>query len=215
MNITLNDTEIRQALCEYVGKRGFTISGSDIKLIAGRGDNGNRAEIDIDLLGASAMSSNALTRTTEQVAADPVKTTKAATESPFATGTADDSPQVEATEETKSTVTDTLKDKGADVTKKPSKKKRAKKDLFSDAAPKAEVEMSEVAEETKPVATPADTTPKISETEDETLNRMRAETLAEQNALDAEDAALDAQTDDPKDVPLGTDTPTETKSLFA
>ena len=46
---------------------------------------------------------------------------------------------------------------------------------------------------------------------------MRAETLAEEKALDDEDAALDAQTDDPKDEAMNAESPGEvepTKSLF-
>lgn len=192
MNITLNDTEIREALCEYAGKRGITITGSDIKIIAGRGENGNRAEIDISLLGAQAKPANI------ETAAAPVakKSTGKAVASPFAT--VPDAPEVvqevaEPTEELPS-VTEVLEEKGAEVVKK-TRKKKEKKDLF--------------ATETTAPAENAD--------EDAELNRMRAETLAEEKALDDEDAALDAEVDasDPNsNADLTTGEVVPTKSLF-
>lgn len=50
MDLTLNDSEIKEALCNYVNNQGFSTVGKsvEITLIAGRGPNGHKAEIAIN-----------------------------------------------------------------------------------------------------------------------------------------------------------------------
>ena len=49
MQITLNQSEIEQAITEFVGNQGIEIGGKATKvtMVAGRGGNGNSATVDI------------------------------------------------------------------------------------------------------------------------------------------------------------------------
>jgi len=49
MQITLNHTEIEEAIIEYVGNQGISIQGKStaVAMVAGRGSNGYSATVDI------------------------------------------------------------------------------------------------------------------------------------------------------------------------
>lgn len=74
MNITLNQNEIEEALVGYISEQGIDVGGKDITidLIAGRGENGHKATI--ELIQAERAASVNLTDA--QVAEDLPETTQ-------------------------------------------------------------------------------------------------------------------------------------------
>lgn len=58
MRVTLNESEIKDALIQYVAGHGVAVAGRDVSvsLVAGRGPNGHSATIDISNAGTAAAS---------------------------------------------------------------------------------------------------------------------------------------------------------------
>lgn len=59
MRVTLNESEIKDALIQYVAGHGVAVAGRDVSvsLVAGRGPNGHSATIDISNAGGTTASS--------------------------------------------------------------------------------------------------------------------------------------------------------------